>query len=61
MNYRFIFAKTFFRLQCLKNQFSNNIVFLIEMTKNRRFQHIVFEFSKNNIVNIVSNKYNIFF
>ena len=34
---------------------------MIELTKNRRFQHFVFKLSKNDIASIVSNEYDIFF
>ena len=41
--------------------FQITLLFSIEMSKNRRFQYFVFEFSKNDVASIVSNEYDIFF
>ena len=52
--------KHFFVYDVRKISFQITLLFSIEITKNRRFQHSVFELSKNDIASTVSNEYNIF-
>ena len=42
INYRFAFAKTFFRLRCLKSRFSNNIIFFHRSNQKSTFSTFYF-------------------
>ena len=52
--------KHFFVYDVREINFQITLFFSIELTKNRRFQHSAYEFSKNDIASTVSDAYDIF-
>ena len=53
--------KHFFAYDARKISFQITLFLSIEITKDRRFQHFVFQFSKNDIAALFLNEYDIFF